>query len=130
VDLAPDSSGGPGRRIDIIETKEGEVFVSKDGEITGVSVTDVKPRLLAFPLRLGVGLSIGRRDSNPRFSPVVVFAPVEWAGWIHAPIASADLDGIGIGLQLQVYHDIFLGVTRVWHYEDGVSLKATIAFML
>jgi hypothetical protein len=119
----------PGKPIDIIETKDGEVYVAKDTMISRVVVTKFQPPLFAFGLRFGAGLSVSRRGNQAVVSPSAVFAPLEWNGWLHLPSGVIDLDGIGVGGQARIYHDIYLGAAKVWRYDDGTALKLTATFM-
>lgn len=120
---------GTSHELHIIETKDGDIYIEKDSTIRKVTVTTIDPPLFSFGTRFGAGLSVTRRNDRAVFSPVVVYAPVEWSGWIHAPIAVADLEGIGLGAQFKVYHDIHLGGSHLWRYDEGTALKLTATFM-
>ena len=116
--------------VNIIETKDGEVYVAKDSTVKRITVTTFTPPLFSFGLRFGAGLSVAKRGNQAALSPVGVFAPIEWSGWLHAPIGTVDFDGIGVGAQTRVYHDIFLGLSKVaWKFEGGDELKLTASFM-
>ena len=117
-----------GKPIDIIETKSGEIFIAKDSTIRSVRVTMFEAPVFSFDWRFGFGASLGYRERF-QFSPSVTFAPLEWYGKLHAPTLTADLDGIGVGGQLRVYHDIYLGPAHVWRYDVGSQFKATVHYM-
>lgn len=119
----------PPKRIDIIEMKTGEVFVHKDSSISDVTVSTFEPPVFTFQLKFGAGVSIGKAGSGLRFSPAALFAPVEWAGWIQIPALGADLDGMGLGAQIKVYHDFSVGALRLWRYDGGAKIKLTISYV-
>jgi hypothetical protein len=118
------------KKIDIIETITGQVYVGRDPSVKSVAVTAVEPRLLSFGLRFGCGLSISRPDQEFALSPAAVFAPVRWSGWIDAPTLVADFAGFGPGAQLQIYHDLHLGAARLWLYQGGSRAELTLVYML
>ncbi len=120
----------PPKKIDIIETRHGETFVAKDSSIQSVTVTVIEPQLLSLSLRFGFGMTLSRIKNAAVVSPAAIMAPVEWSGWIHAPTIVADLDGIGPGAQVSIYHDLYVGAARLWLYEGGDRLKLSLAYML
>jgi hypothetical protein len=116
------------KTIDIIETKDGEIFIRKDSLIRSVKVTRFEPPVFSFGWRIGAGVSVGYND-RINFSPSGVFAPVEWYGWLHAPIVQADLNGVGVGAQFRLYHDVYVGAVKSWNYNEGEQIKAVASFM-
>jgi hypothetical protein len=118
------------KKIDIVETMSGQVIVERDSSVKSVNVTTVEPRLVSLEFRSGAGLSLSRDGSRTVLSPAGVLAPVRWSGSIDAPTLVADLDGIGPGAQLQVYHDIHLGAARLWRFDGGYQAKLTLIYML
>lgn len=121
----------PSKRINIIETNSGETFVEKDSSVESVIVTRVQRPLFVVGLSFGFGISIGATSENrPGVSPLAIVAILEWFGDLHAPVLVADLDGIGIGGQYRLYHDVFVGASRCWRYEGGSRVKATVAYVL
>jgi hypothetical protein len=117
------------KKIDVVETKSGEIYVAKDTSVVSVKVTEFEPKLFDFDLRFGVGLSVGLPSSGVRLSPAAVAAPIVWAGFIHAPIVVADLDGLGVGAQARLYHDIFVGAARFWRYDGGNQYKVLLSLI-
>ncbi len=122
-------------KIDIIETKAGEIFVAKDSLITLVSVTRFEPQVFSFGLRFGVGCSMGlgiTRSPALRVLPMGIISLAEWNIHnynFHAPIVAFDWDGVGIGIQTQLYHDIYVGVLRSWDFGGGGCIKGEIGVM-
>jgi hypothetical protein len=119
-----------GDEIDLIEKKTGEVYVLKDSVVREVEVIDVAPRALAFSPTMGLGASIGTLGDRLRLSPALTVSVFEWWGWLHAPTAAADIDGLGGGAEVRLYHDIFIGAARLWRYDEGASVKLTIVYTL
>lgn len=117
------------RTISVIETTRDEIYVARDSAIKSVSVVNVQPQIVSFDLKFGVGLSVGIWNDRPGFSPAAAFAPVEWLGWLRAPVITADIDGVGIGAMARIYHDIYLGGARCWRYDTGNQSKITLAFI-
>jgi len=124
---------GLSHKIDIIETKSGEIFVLKDSLLTGVSVTRFEPRLFSLGLRFGIGCSIAQAENERlRILPMGIISFVDWnIGDVnfHAPIITADYEGVGIGMQTQLYHDIYFGLVRNWNYKGGEGMKAEVGFV-
>jgi len=118
-----DSSGA--RRLSIIEARSGETYVPRDSAILGVEVTDVLSPIFAVGVRFGIGLTA----TPTRLSPAAFLALVEWDGWLQVPVAVADLDGLGIGGQLRIYHDICFGATHLWRFDQSTQAKATLSIM-
>lgn len=123
-----DVAKDPPKRINVIQTKRGDILVHKDSSITGVTVTTFEAQVFAIGMRFGLGLSMGKGADRLSFSPVALFAPIEWLGWLHAPIIAADLDGVGVGAQAQVYHEIFIGVVRLWRFDEGTQAKIVLTY--
>lgn len=119
----------PPKKIDIIETVSGEIFIERDSSVQSVSVTQVEPQIVSVAARFGCGFTVSKVNSSLALSPSAVLAPVEWSGWIHAPTIVADLDGVGPGAQLQLYHDLHVGAARLWRYEGETQLKLSLAYM-
>jgi hypothetical protein len=121
----------PPKEINVIETTSGAVFVQRDSSIESVSVTNVEPPILVFGLTFGVGATLGesRSGGRPELSPAGIFAPVQWDGWLHAPILVADLDGVGPGAEARLYHNIFAGAARLWRYDEGIQLKLLLSYV-
>jgi hypothetical protein len=120
------------KRIDIIQTKDGEVFVHKDSSVESVIVTRFIPPLMDWDLRLGYGLTAALAPSSSKLtaSPALIVAPLCWSGWLDAPMFLADLDGIGLGAQARLYHDIFVGAAGVWRYDTRAQAKITLSYTL
>lgn len=129
LEIPPDTLGKKKRTIDVIETKKGDVLVSLDSGPFEVTVTEIVPPLISFSMRFGAGVTLGRKDGQNTFSPAVMFAPVEWSGWLEAPFLTADLEGLGVGGQARVYHDVYIGIAKLWRYEEGSRIKLDLAFM-
>lgn len=115
--------------IHIIETNKGDVFVEKDSTITKLEVTTIEPRLFQFQSRFGLGFTIGWHSDSYKLSPSASFDPLRWSGWLDLPIATVDLDGIGVGAQAKIYDNIFLGVNQTWMFQGGNEVKAGIRFV-
>lgn len=120
----------PPKKIEIIETNEGETFVHKDPSIVSVRVTEFQPPIVRLQLKSAAGVSVGKSGRGLRFSPAGIFAPVEWVGWIHAPILFTDLDGLGVGLQVRLYHNICVGTVRIWRYDHGNQAKLFLVYII
>jgi hypothetical protein len=118
-----------GKEINIIESKTGEIFVQRDSSIVSIGVIDVRPPLIAFDFRFGAGLSLGKCGKGLRYSPAVLFAPIEWDGWLQLPVVAADLDGIGPGAQIKIYHNIYLGAAQLWRYDVGQQSKIILSYV-
>ena len=130
IELAPDSPSEKPKHIDIITTKDGEVFVGKDSSlIRSITVTTIQPKILAFGFRFGAGLSAYRASEKVKVSPSGFVAPLEWNGWLQAPIGVVDLDGVGPGIQAKLYHDVYVGIAQIWRYDLGTESKVTVSFM-
>jgi hypothetical protein len=118
------------KRIEIVETHAGEVYVHHDPSVESVEVTSFEPPVVSFALRFGVGLSAGRVDNRATFAPVAFCAPIEWYGWLHAPIATAELAGVGVGAQARIYHELFIGAVKLWRYDEGMQAKITLSYTI
>ena len=128
VDLIDTTSGDIPQRIQIIETNEDEIFVQKDGRIEKVEVLTVKPPFFRFSLDAGLGLSAAWESPIVKCSPIVVFAPLRWAGWLDAPVLAADLFGVGAGAQGRLYHDIFIGAGAFYGYGGDRRVEAFLTY--
>ncbi len=118
----------PPKKIDIVETNEGDVYVMKDSSIVSVTLTTIEPPIFVLQARLGVGASFAPAGGNLTISPAVGFFPVEWLGWLELPAAFADKDGVGLGAEARIYHDIFAGVSHLWRYGGTSQVKFTCMY--
>jgi len=112
--------------ISIIETKNGNIFVAKDSSVKSVTVIEFEPPIMSLQIGFGAGLSLDYKCK--RISPAAIFAPIEWIGWLHIPVVSADLDGVGLGAQARVYHNIFVGAANHWRYDSGTQVKFLLTY--
>ncbi|TAK51455.1 MAG: hypothetical protein EPO24_15825 [Bacteroidetes bacterium] len=124
-----------GGTIDVIEMKDGHVWVGKDSPVESVTVTDFEEPIVAFDVRFGLGASFsasGTQDDDGagriRVSPAVVVAPQIWFGWLQLPVVTADLHGVGAGAQARVYHDVFLGATYHYGWYGDKRVKLIVDF--
>lgn len=108
------------RPTNIIELKTGEIFVQKDSTIESITVTDLLAPIVSVDISPGFGLSVQLGFSSRRweFSPSVTLSPFTFFGWLKGPAVMADLSGAGVGLEARLYHDIYLGPSVVWRYDD------------
>lgn len=113
------------RTIDIVETKTGAIYVPKDSVVVSAVVTNIVPPLFTFQLRYGLGVTVGDGGGSPviRLMPAATASLMEWDGWLQAPIVSADLDGVGLGIQCKLYHDIYAGGLWQRKFEGGSQGK-------
>ncbi|TAK57862.1 MAG: hypothetical protein EPO24_09345 [Bacteroidetes bacterium] len=117
--------------LEFIETKDGQVFIKKDSAIKFVSVTKFEPPVFSFCMKYGIGVTAGLRNGL-HLSPSASLALAEWNIArlnFHAPIITADLDGIGAGAQMQLYHDFSFGTIYTWGWSGERELKASLNFM-
>lgn len=122
----------------IIELKNGEVFVEKDSPLERVTVVDYNPPVLALGLFPGIGVSLGLEKGNvgepwrnrAKLSPVLKASFVEVCGTVKLPMIAADLDGAGIGAEWTIYHDIAIGAALFGEYSNlnQRSFKVTLQF--
>ena len=118
--------------LDIIETRNGDIFVKKDSLIQSVKVIHFEPPVFAFNLRFGAGVSAGYSDRKINFSPVAVMSLVDWNVdkiKFQAPIVTADLDGVGLGAQFQLYNNLYFGAIREWRWNGESAINADLNFM-
>ncbi len=118
------------RSFDIIVTKNGEIFLQRDSSVQSLSVTTVTPAVLDFGIRFGFGISAAGFKYPVFIRPSLALAPLEWSGWLQAPTIVADLDGIGVGAQARIYHDVYVGAERLWLYDGESRIKVTLHYML
>jgi len=116
--------------VDVIETREGQVYVYRDSSIFSLRVLNFEPAVFRLGLRFGIGIDLAARNQSARVSPAAVFAPFQWLGFVHLPTIVADLEGVGVGGQIRLYHDIFFGAARIWRYDEGTQAKITLVYML
>lgn len=120
--------GKPAKQIDIIKTKDGETFIKKDSSIESITVTHFNPPTMNINFRFGVGFTASYIDKKLKPLPAAFIAPVEWFGWLQLPTLGADLDGVGPGLGIKLYHDIYIGANHLWQFEEGNKEKLSIAY--
>ena len=123
-------AGDSTRTFNIIETKGGDVFLQRDSSVRSLTVTRVTPAILDFGIRFGFGISAAGFKDPAFIRPALALAPLEWSGWLQTPTIIADLDGVGVGAQARLYHDFYLGAGRLWLYDGGAKIKATLHLML
>lgn len=128
VKLEPTDSSSKGKTIDIILMNAGEIFVRNDSAIKSVTQTVIVPPLLDLRMTLGIGLSLSRQNESFRVMPTGTFSPARWAGWLRAPQLVVDLDGIGAGASVKLYHDIDVGAAKIFNYGEGSQLKLTLTY--
>lgn len=124
--------------LDLIETKDGEVFLKRDSAVQFLQVTKFEPPVFSLCMRFGVGVTgavsggqgaVSSERWAVRFSPMVSVSLAEWnVARLNflAPTLIADLNGIGAGAQVRVYHDIYLGVVREWGRDGGTEVKGVV----
>lgn len=117
------------KKIDVIESVGGSIFVAKDSMVAEVEVVDVKPSYLRFGLNAGIGITIGKKGDEIRYSPAAMFSPIEWNGWLQLPLFLADFDGVGAGFQAKIYHDIYAGAAHLWRYDTGRQAKIILSYV-
>lgn len=116
--------------LDIIETKDGDVFIAKDDpEVKSVRVLTFAPKVFDINVRFGLGLSAGLRNEQVRIMPCGVMSLCEWWGAVQAPSLAADFDGVGPAIGVKLYHDIYLGAAWMWGYDGSRQIKASLSYM-
>ena len=118
----------PGNPVDIISTNDGGIYVNKDSSISSVTVTSYQPPFFDIGLKFGAGISLGY-NNRVTVSPVVTVALGHWYGWLQAPVAAVDLDGLGLGMQAKLYNDIYGGAYKLWRYDSGSQIKLTLNYV-
>jgi hypothetical protein len=112
----------------IIETKTGDVFSPKQQDSISISVTDYLPPVVDFGLKAGIGGSV---DLSLKFSPSACISILKWYGLVDAPVAVADIYGVGIGVGFKFYHDVYLMPAVRWQYGTlGKSLILNVSYQL
>jgi hypothetical protein len=112
----------------IIQTKSGEVFVPRKTDSIEVTVTDYQPPVLRFGLFAGIGLSL---NSELKVSPSVSISPVIISERWYAPIITADLRSVGIGIGYRFYHDLTITPLLMWNYLDTQrTIKINVSYQL
>ncbi len=112
--------------VHIIETKQGEVFIEKNPVFKDVEITIVKPKLFAFTLTPGLGISAGRKDDKFQISPSACLSLMEWSGFLQIPTLYADIYGVGLGGQVKLYHDIYIGLEEHLNFSSGKDIRLNI----
>jgi len=115
-----------GKTTEVIEDKEGRVYVAKDDELSAVEVVEFKPPAVAIDFSPGLGVSAGRNGLSP-------FAKISFVSFydvVRFPMLGADKDGAGVGIEAIVYHNISIGVLQVWQFDNLSErmLKFTIHY--
>ena len=103
-----DSSSRESRTTNIIETNDGEVFVERDSIIEEVIQTKILPPVVQICVGIGLGTNI---DQDRHWHAHVAYPFLLWFGRVHVPVIEGDWDGISIGGDVRLYHDVFLGAT-------------------
>ena len=117
---------------DVIELKTGEVLVEKDAELEDVTILEFAAPIMQLGLFPAAGISFpsSSRSRTGVVSPVGSLALVEWYGVVRLPSLSVDLDGIGVGAQVKLYHELYAGPLVLWRYEDTkeTMVKITLQY--
>ena len=117
---------------DVIELKTVEIFVKKDAELEEVTVLEFVPPVFRVGLFPAAGISFPSSSQSRTgvVSPVGSLALVEWYGIIRLPSLSVDLDGMGVGGQVKLYHELYAGPLILWRYEDTkeTMVKITLQY--
>jgi len=112
----------------IIETKNGDVFSPKQQDSISISVTDYLPPFVEFGLKAGIGGSV---DVALKFSPSACVSVLKWYGLVDAPVAVADIYGVGLGIGFKLYHDIYMMPAVRWQYGTlDKSLILNVSYQL
>lgn len=113
--------------VQIIETKDGNIHIPRQNDSTKVTMINYRSPIVQFGLFAGVGLNLG----SVAASPSVSISLVNIEGLFFAPVMSADLNGIGIGIGYKVYHDISVTPLLMWNYSDTQrTIKINVSFQL
>lgn len=104
--------------VNIIEMKSGMIFVKKDSLLEEVTDWTYRPPIVEFGLFPGGGLSFAWQDSKLRLSPTMGFSLMDVCGTVRLPFISVDIDGLGAGIQAKLYHEIYIGPSIVWSFDD------------
>ncbi|MDP1675708.1 MAG: hypothetical protein Q8L88_02490 [Bacteroidota bacterium] len=113
--------------LQIIETKNGYVLVSKNGDSLEVAVTNYFDPIFEFGLFAGVGINLNAAAAAPSVS--ISFVKV--CGNFLAPVVAADLRSIGIGIGYKFYHDITVTPLLMWNYSDTQrTIKLNLSYQL
>jgi hypothetical protein len=114
--------------LQIIETKNGDVLVSKNGDSLEVVVTNYFDPIFEFGLYANVGITV---DVRKHFSPSASLAFIRWYGIIDAPVVVADDDGIGLGIGFKLYYAIYVTPVVMWSFETtDKSINLNLSYQL
>ncbi len=129
---------GIDKPVSIIETKSGDVFVERDSSLERIDVVAYNPPVVAFGLYPGVGISLapfGANVGDPGrnggiIQPMVKLSFAEFFGVVRLPMLALDLKGAGLGAEVKLYHDIYVGAGYFASYSNlsQQEFKATLQF--
>jgi hypothetical protein len=112
----------------IIVMKDGGTLVPKTADSASVLVTEFLPPVVTFGLTAGIGASV---DLSRQWSPAAVVSLFKWYGVVDAPVAIADLQGVAIGADFKLYHDIYVAPAVRWQFGTlDRSIILTVSYQL
>lgn len=118
--------------VTIVELRDGSVLVERDSVVEVVEVIEYERPAVAFGLFPGIGITGTMRGGDARVVPMLKLSFAELFGRVRLPMVVADTDGIGLGVETRLYHDLFIGAGVFATYSNLAhrQLKATLEFNL
>lgn len=110
----------------ILKDKQQALVDNKNGQVQEFLEQDYLSPILAF----GIFPKLGIDGNVEKISPMIAISFLEIYGRVQLPIFSLDLQGIGIGLDVNILKPISLGATYHDDWDTKKSIRLTLSINL